>query len=65
MSWRLPAFARTTAFRLTLLSAGLFALSSFVILTLVYAYSVGAAARRADEGKLVASLRQHLAREGA
>lgn len=48
MSWRLPAFARTTAFRLTLLSAGLFALSSFVILTLVYAYSVGAAARRAD-----------------
>lgn len=48
MSWRLPAFARTTAFRLTLLSAGLFALSSFVILTLVYAFSVGAAARRAD-----------------
>lgn len=44
----MPAFARTTAFRLTLLSAGLFAFSSFVILTLVYAYSVGAAARRAD-----------------
>ena len=39
---------RTTAFRLTLLSAGLFALSSFVILALVYAASVGAAMRRAD-----------------
>jgi len=45
---RLPAFARTTAFRLTLLSAGLFALSSFVILSLVYAANVGAAMRRAD-----------------
>jgi signal transduction histidine kinase len=45
---RMPAFMRTTAFRLTLLSAGLFALSSFVILALVYAASVGAAMRRAD-----------------
>jgi methyl-accepting chemotaxis protein len=44
----MPAFMRTTAFRLTLLSAGLFALSSFVILALVYAASVGAAMRRAD-----------------
>ncbi|MFP4520447.1 MAG: sensor histidine kinase [Oceanicaulis sp.] len=39
---------RTTAFRLTLLSAGLFALSSLLILSLVYAASVGAAMRRAD-----------------
>ena len=39
---------RTTAFRLTLLSAGLFALSSFFILALVYAASVNAALRRAD-----------------
>jgi hypothetical protein len=46
--WRIPAFARTTAFRLTLLSAGLFALSSFVILALVYAATAGAAVRRAD-----------------
>ena len=45
---RLPPFLRTTAFRLTLLSAALFALSSFVILTLVYAASVGQAMRRAD-----------------
>ncbi|MEO1037947.1 MAG: HAMP domain-containing sensor histidine kinase [Pseudomonadota bacterium] len=45
---RLPAFARTTTFRLTLLSAALFALSSFVILSLVYGASVGAAMRRAD-----------------
>ncbi|XBQ16263.1 MAG: ATP-binding protein [Oceanicaulis sp.] len=45
---RLPPFARTTAFRLTLLSAGLFALSSFFILALVYAASVNAAIRRAD-----------------
>ena len=44
----LPAFMRTTAFRLTLLSAGLFALSSVVILSLVYAASAGAALRRAD-----------------
>ncbi|PWE17159.1 two-component sensor histidine kinase [Marinicauda salina] len=44
----MPAFARTTAFRLTLLSAGLFALSSFVILALVYAATAGAAVRRAD-----------------
>jgi signal transduction histidine kinase len=43
-----PPFLRTTAFRLTLLSAALFALSSFVILALVYAASVGAAMRRAD-----------------
>ncbi len=46
--WRIPAFARTTTFRLTLLSAGLFALSSFVILSVVYGASVGAAMRRAD-----------------
>ena len=45
---RLPPFMRTTAFRLALLSAGLFAFSSFVILTLVYAASVNAAMRRAD-----------------
>ena len=45
---RLPPFLRTTAFRLTLLSAVLFAVSSFVILTLVYAASVNAAMRRAD-----------------
>lgn len=45
---RLPPFLRTTAFRLTLLSAGLFAFSSFVILTLIYAASVNAATRRAD-----------------
>lgn len=44
----LPAFMRTTAFRLTLLSAGLFAFSSIVILSLVYATSAGAALRRAD-----------------
>ena len=47
-SWRVPAFARTTAFKLTLLSAALFALSSFAILALVYGASVGAAIRRAD-----------------
>jgi signal transduction histidine kinase len=45
---RLPPFLRTTAFRLTLVSAALFALSSFVILALVYAASVGQAMRRAD-----------------
>ena len=45
---RTPPLLRTTTFRLTLLSAGLFALSSLVILTLVYAASVGAAMRRAD-----------------
>ena len=39
---------RTTTFRLTLLSAGLFAVCSFVILALVYAATVGAAMRRAD-----------------
>lgn len=44
----MPPFLRTTAFRLTLLSAALFALSSFVILALVYAASVSAATRRAD-----------------
>ncbi|WP_040759222.1 sensor histidine kinase [Woodsholea maritima] len=47
-TWRVPAFARTTAFKLTLLSAALFALSSFAILALVYGASVGAAIRRAD-----------------
>lgn len=47
-SSRLPAFMRTTAFRLTLLSAALFALSSFVILSLVYTTTAGAAARRAE-----------------
>ncbi len=46
--WKLPAFMRTTAFRLTLLSAALFALSSFVILTLVYTATAGAATRRAE-----------------
>lgn len=45
---RLPPFMRTTAFRLALLSAALFAFSSFVILTLVYVASVNAAMRRAD-----------------
>ncbi|KPP80705.1 MAG: Sensor protein basS/pmrB [Oceanicaulis sp. HLUCCA04] len=44
----LPSFARTTAFRLTLLSAALFAFSSFVILALVYAATVTAGVRRAD-----------------
>jgi signal transduction histidine kinase len=39
---------RTTTFRLTLLSAGLFAVCSFVILALVYAATVGAQMRRAD-----------------
>lgn len=46
--FRLPGFARTTAFRLTLLSAALFAFSSFVILALVYAATVTAGIRRAD-----------------
>ncbi|MGY6531759.1 ATP-binding protein [Glycocaulis sp.] len=46
--FRLPDFARTTAFRLTLLSAALFAFSSFVILALVYAATVTAGLRRAD-----------------
>lgn len=45
---RLPAFARTTAFRLTLISAALFALSSFAILATVYFASAGAAMQRAD-----------------
>lgn len=45
---RLPSFLRTTTFRLTLLSAALFALSSVVILTLVYAASERTALRRAD-----------------
>ena len=56
-SSRLPAFMRTTAFRLTLLSAALFALSSFVILSLVYTATAGAAARRAD-----AAINEELAR---
>jgi signal transduction histidine kinase len=45
---RLPAILRTTAFRQTLLSAALFALSSFVILAFVYAASAGMMLRRAD-----------------
>jgi signal transduction histidine kinase len=48
MTHRLPAFVRTTAFRLTLLSAALFALSSFLILAFVYAASAGAALSRTD-----------------
>ncbi|WP_421792231.1 ATP-binding protein [Hyphobacterium sp.] len=48
MTRRLPSFVRTTAFRLTLLSAGLFALSSFLILAFVYAASAGAAINRTD-----------------
>ena len=48
MTRRLPSFVRTTAFRLTLLSAALFALSSFLILAFVYAASAGAALRRTD-----------------
>jgi signal transduction histidine kinase len=55
--WALPAFMRTTAFRLTLLSAALFALSSFVILTLVYTATAGAATRRAE-----AAVNEELAR---
>lgn len=54
---RLPPFMRTTAFRLTLLSAALFALSSFVILSLVYTATVGQATRRAD-----AAINEELAR---
>ncbi|MHA6288288.1 sensor histidine kinase [Maricaulis sp. CAU 1757] len=45
---RRTAFLRTTAFRQTLLSAALFALSSFVILGFVYAASAGMTLRRAD-----------------
>ena len=48
MRGRRTAFLRTTAFRQTLLSAGLFALSSFVILGFVYAASAGMVLRRAD-----------------
>lgn len=48
MKYRPPAFLRTTAFRQTLLSAGLFAFSSFVILGFVYAASAGMMLRRAD-----------------
>jgi len=48
VSNRGPAFLRTTAFRQTLLSAALFALSSFVILGFVYAASAGVTLRRAD-----------------
>jgi signal transduction histidine kinase len=63
---RLPAFARTTAFRLTLLSAGLFALSSFVILALVWASAVVPAMRRADTAidQEVAVIETIYAREG-
>lgn len=43
-----PAFLRTTTFRQTLLSAGLFALSSFIILAFVYAASAGMTGRRVD-----------------
>ncbi len=43
-----PAFLRTTTFRQTLLSAALFALSSFIILAFVYAASAGMTGRRAD-----------------
>lgn len=46
---RTPAFLRTTAFRITLLSAALFALSSFVILALVYVSAVVPAMSRADQ----------------
>ena len=49
MNNRGAAFLRTTAFRQTLLSAGLFALSSFVILAFVYVASAGMMMRRADE----------------
>ena len=48
MAQRRAAFLRTTAFRQTLLSAALFALSSFVILGFVYAASAGMVLRRAD-----------------
>jgi signal transduction histidine kinase len=66
VNWRMPAFARTTAFRLTLMAAGLFAVSSFVILALVYAYSVGAASRRADAtiGQEVAAVEKRFAEGG-
>tara|TARA_R110002072_G_scaffold5636_2_gene35768 strand:- start:106 stop:1530 length:1425 start_codon:yes stop_codon:yes gene_type:complete len=43
-----PAFLRTTAFRVTLLSAGLLAASSLVILTFVYFASVGVSLSRTD-----------------
>lgn len=52
----LPSFARTTAFRLTLLSAALFAFSSFVILALVYAATVTAGIRRADNAVMQESI---------
>lgn len=48
MARRLPAFLNTTAFRVTMLSAALLALSSLVILTFVYFASVGASLRRTD-----------------
>tara|TARA_R110000868_G_scaffold322583_3_gene583548 strand:+ start:10625 stop:12067 length:1443 start_codon:yes stop_codon:yes gene_type:complete len=48
LSNRGAAFLRTTAFRQTLLSAALFALSSFVILAFVYVASAGMTLRRAD-----------------
>ncbi|BDW99923.1 sensor histidine kinase [Maricaulis maris] len=48
MQARGAAFLRTTAFRQTLLSAALFALSSFVTLGFVYAASAGMVLRRAD-----------------
>ncbi|MFS2318175.1 ATP-binding protein [Maricaulis sp. D1M11] len=49
MTQRWPAFLRTTAFRQTLLSAAMFAVSSFLILAFVYAASAGLTLRRADE----------------
>ena len=50
----------------TLMAAGLFAVSSFVILALVYAYSVGAASRRADAtiGQEVAAVEKRFAEGG-
>ena len=63
-TWPLPRFLRTTAFRLTLLSAGLFALSSFVILALVYAATVGASMNRAD-ASITAEIAQIEARYAA
>ena len=48
MEHRGAAFLRTTAFRQTLLSAALFALSSFVILGFIYADSVRMMNSRAE-----------------
>lgn len=43
-----PAFIRTTTFRQTLLSAALFALSSFIILAFIYLDTSSALSRRTD-----------------